>query len=156
MKTVIKGNIAKIDEMEQYSRRNCLVFHGLPEAPVTSNENTDDLIIKTVQEKLNITLSPSDIDRSHRLGQRRNSAIPRPVIIKFSRYNTLSAIFYKKKQLKGTKIMITESLTKLRAEILKSAVAYHGPNKVWTVNGDVWVNNGENKSKIQGVNVVFQ
>ena len=37
----------EIDELEQYSRRNCLVFHGLPENSATAgNENTTEAILK--------------------------------------------------------------------------------------------------------------
>ena len=33
------------DESEQYSRRNCLIFHGIEER---ENENTSDTIINTL------------------------------------------------------------------------------------------------------------
>ena len=37
----------EIDELEQYSRRNCLVFHGLPEnSAAAGNENTTEAILK--------------------------------------------------------------------------------------------------------------
>ena len=47
-----------IQDLDLYSRRNCLRINGLPECP---NENTDDLVLQLTREKLGVQLSPSDI-----------------------------------------------------------------------------------------------
>jgi hypothetical protein len=59
----------KLDEQEQYSRRNCLLIHGIPET--SSKENTDTLVIDTIRERLNIPITEEDLDRTHRLGPKR-------------------------------------------------------------------------------------
>ena len=64
-----------LDRQEQYSRRNCLLLHNIPE---TSNENTDDLVIKTVNEELLQAITINEIDRSHRLRKSQADKI-RPV-----------------------------------------------------------------------------
>ena len=131
------------DEMEQYSRRNCLVIHGITEH---QNENTDRLVIDTINSKLNISLSANDIDRSHRIGSRNNSAgRPRAIIVKLARYNTRAAVFRAKKLLKNTKIMITESLTAQRMTVLKKAKNQFGPRNVWTSDGEILTKNKEGK-----------
>ena len=38
-----------VDQQEQYSRRNCLLVHGIAE---TNDKNTDDLAVKTINERL--------------------------------------------------------------------------------------------------------
>ena len=53
----------EIDDLEQYSRRNCLLLHGVVE---TNVERTDDIIIKTCAEVLGIDVKQEDLDRSHR------------------------------------------------------------------------------------------
>ena len=55
------------ESLEQYSRRNCLLFHGLPEQ---ENENTNHLIIWFINKKLGVSINEYDLDRSHRLGYR--------------------------------------------------------------------------------------
>ena len=40
-----------VDELEQYSRRNCLLLHGVQE---NENENTDDIVLRIMSEELNI------------------------------------------------------------------------------------------------------
>ena len=80
-----------VDIQEQYSRRNCLLLHGFAEG---ERENTDELVLETLNEKMHIYLTPSDSDRTHHIGQRKaSSKKPRVVIIKFVSYNTRKKIF---------------------------------------------------------------
>ena len=58
----------EIDKHEQYSRRNCLLAHGIVE---TDDEVTVDLVIEIISMKMNIEISPADLDRTHRIGKRR-------------------------------------------------------------------------------------
>ena len=44
-----------VDKQEQYSRRNCLLLHGLAER---KRENTDNLVLETLNEKMHIDLTP--------------------------------------------------------------------------------------------------
>ena len=49
----------EIDKLEQYSHRNCLLVHGIVE---TDDEVTDDLVMETISTKMNIEISPADLD----------------------------------------------------------------------------------------------
>ena len=134
-----------LDRQEQYSRRNCLLLHNIPE---TSNENTNDLVIKTVNEELLEAITINEIDRSHRLGKSQAGKI-RPVIVKFARYHTRNKIFRKKKLLKGKQVSITESLTKRRMAELKEAREKHGFHDMWTSDGKIlYKDNFDNKIKV--------
>ena len=53
----------RIDDMEQYSRRSCLVATGVLEKV---EENTDDIILNTARQKLGIKLELHEIAKSHR------------------------------------------------------------------------------------------
>ena len=69
------------DQQEQYSRRNCLLVHGIKEV---RSEATDDIIIETISQNLDIDIAPHDIERSHRIGQpRQPREKQRPIIVKF-------------------------------------------------------------------------
>ena len=46
----------KADELEQYSRRSCLIFTGIPEPPKTQREDTDKEILDLCRDKLGIDL----------------------------------------------------------------------------------------------------
>ena len=97
-----------VDRQEQYLRHNCLLVHGIVE---TNDENTDDLILKTINEKLDINNTESEIDRSHSIGTKKDGRRPRPIIVKLMSYNTTEKVFASKRKLKGTRVSITESLT---------------------------------------------
>ena len=102
----------EIDKHEQYSRRNCLLVHGIVE---TDDEVTDELVIETISTKMNIEVSPSDLDRTHRIGKKKTGQNkPRPIIVKLSRHNVRKKVFSNKKNLKGFNISITERLTPKR------------------------------------------
>ena len=51
--------------MEQYSRRNSTLIHGLSEV---KGEDADSLVLETVKEKMSLDISTADIDRTHRIG----------------------------------------------------------------------------------------
>ena len=125
----------EIDDLEQYSRRNCLLLHGVVE---TNAECTDDIIIKTCAEELGIDVKQEDLDRSHRLGKvKRNDNKPPPIIVKFAHYAVRNKVFSNKKKLKGKKLLITESLTVYRMKLLDEARQKYGVRNVWTYDGRV-------------------
>ena len=112
---------------EQYSRRNCLLVHGIV------------YIINTLQQSMDETIKPEDIDRSHKLGKPKSSrnAKPRPIIVKFVRYNTRNRIYRNKKKLKGTEISVKESLTAKRINMLEKAREEYIFNNVWSEDGKI-------------------
>ena len=95
MKKKFENLEKEIDKHEQYSRWNCLLVFGIVE---TDDEVTDDLVIETISTKMNIEISPADLDRTHRIGKKkagRNK--PRPIMVKLSRYNVRETVFSNKK-----------------------------------------------------------
>ena len=97
-----------LDHQEQYSRRNCLLVHGVEEK---YNEDTDQEIINIVKNDLGEETTIHDIDRTHRLGKLNlDNNVPRAIIVKFTRYNVRNKIFKTKEKLKGKTVSITESL----------------------------------------------
>ena len=125
-----------LDDLEQYSRRNCLLIHGLEEE---DNENTTKKVLKVFKNKLGLStdLSESDITRSHRLGK-KSSNKTRPIIAKFISYQPRSEVYRNKKKLKGTKLTITENLTKRRVSLLNSCKSTFGKHNVWTNDGRIF------------------
>ena len=135
-----------LDKHEQYSRRNCLLLHGVAE---NNNESTDDVVMKTIREKMGEEIRDIDIDRTHRIGKAKSDGKSRPIIIKFARYNTRNKVFRKKKQLKGSGVSITESLTARRISQLKKAREEHEFKNVWSVDGRImYLDKNDNKVKV--------
>ena len=59
----------KMERQEQYSRRNCILIHGLKEE---IDESTDDRVLKLFREELNEDVLLADLDRTHRIGKKEN------------------------------------------------------------------------------------
>ena len=126
------------DEAEQYSRRNCLIFHGIEES---ENENTNDKIMALCEQKLKVKVDCKDIDRSHRLGPRKDKK-SRGVIVKFTSYNTREQIYRNRKKLRGSKdgaIFVHESLTKYRSELFWKVKSKFKDEleAIWTQDGRI-------------------
>ena len=65
-------------QQTQYSRRNCLLFHGIKEE---KDEDTNSIIINTVKEEIDIEILPNDLDRSHRTGNPKIKKKERQIIV---------------------------------------------------------------------------
>lgn len=141
----------QLDDNQQYSRRNCLILHGLPEA---RGENTNEVSLEHINKYLNLNLKSDQIDRSHRLGKRHTNLSSagkpkhRPIIMKFISYQHRAAVFREKRHLKDTRTLITESLTSARMELLRDAqnqVRLGSIKNVWTLDGRVIVLTNDDK-----------
>ena len=143
-----------VDRQEQYSRYNCLLIHGIVEETA---KGTYEKIINTLQQSMDETIKPEDIDRSHRLDKPKTSknAKPHPMIVKFTTYNTRNRIYRNKKKLKGTGISVTKSLTAMRINMLEKAREERTFNNVWSQDGKIMFFNKNTKLKFVIVNFCF-
>ena len=55
----------QIDRQEQYSRRNCLLIHGIEERRY---EVTGEVVIQTIKSEMDIDLNVKNIDWTHLIG----------------------------------------------------------------------------------------
>ena len=94
-----------LDRQQKYSRRNCVLIHGILEQ---KGEDTDEQALKIIREELGETADKSDLDRAHRIGTfKEDKTKCRSIIVKFSRYNVREKVFKNKKKLKGIGYSIT-------------------------------------------------
>ena len=137
-----------LDRQEQYLHCNCLSLRSIAESEC---ENTDDLVLEILNEKLHVDLTLSDLDRStlsdlgrsHGIGQKKASSNkPRAAIVKFVSCNLRKRVFLNKKRLEGTQVNTTESLTAKRVGFLKEAREKHQFRIVWTSDGKILYKDG--------------
>ena len=138
LQTALNDLEMRMDELEQYSRRDCVVFTGPDLPPDEEKEITTDLVIKMAKEKLNVDLKATDISVSHRLGKPKapdstNQAsnlkpAARPIIVKLVRrslkYDLTNACIKKK-----ASISVNESLTPRRLTLMRSILAVRKQHK---------------------------
>ena len=132
-----------VDDLEQYGRRNCLVFHGTRNIPTQGTYvDFEKFVLNRLNCRLKIEykIKPTDIDTCHILPSRNNR--PAPIIIKFVRRSIRDLAHGNKKRLKDEnnqeKLSITESLTRRRLQLLTNAKDAFGFRNVWTVNDNVY------------------
>ena len=153
-----------LEDLQQYSRRNCLIVSGVPER---RNEKTDDLI-KNVATKVGVEVQDQDIDRSHRLGAPKPGR-PRPIIVKFTRYNKRSELIKSRRKLRGTGIGIQEQLTPFnqwllgkaqelvkRCDIAKAAWSWDGTVTILVQKQGTSVTQRKGIKKVKDLNAIWQ
>jgi len=132
-----------LDDLDAYSRKNCLIVHGIEER---IGEDIEGVVSNFFKEKFQINVESSTIDNIHRLGRGgQNKKYPRPIIVRFVSYLVRRKIWTSKKALKGTKYLITESLTKRRLAVYKKAKEHFGVSNTWTQDSKIIVLTKEGK-----------
>ena len=152
---VLQGKLRLVDDalqdQLQYSRRNMLLIHGIEEK--NGPEDTDAIALEVFKE-IKVPMDKSKINRSHRLGRRinvPNQRKSRPIIVSFTSYQEKKSVFNAKKHLKGSKTLITESLTKSRYELLQQCWETYGKNNCWSYDGRIYVSANDTKFCVTSV-----
>ena len=99
----------KVENMESHSRRNNLIFNGIPTTkPNESSQDCEETLRSTLAKELKIDMSEIAFERVHRIKTRKS---PNPIIAKFTYYKDRESIIKKRASLKGTQIYINEDFT---------------------------------------------
>ena len=104
-----------IIKLEEYSRRNNLIFHGIPEK---ENERCEDDIKSFLVEKLGIADAQSRIiiNKAHRIGQRK-AIVTRPIIVQFIYSAQVFEVFSKRMSLKHHATTSTSIANKTKSSL---------------------------------------
>ena len=139
------------DKLEQYTRKNSLEIHGVPESAYTS---TEEVVLK-LAEALQVPINTDDIEISHKLNRKGN----KPIIVKFLSYKSKTSLYKARVNLRNIKlpnlfpgthqspqskdrISIYENLTSYRKKIVNEANRMRRDGvllKVWTMDGQIYV-----------------
>lgn len=140
----------EIDELEMYSRRNCVRVAGVSE----DRTDTDDVILD-IASKLDIPIKREEITVSHRVGPKNNDR-PRQIIARITNYELRHRLLKSSKQLRKIagmeNIAVNQDLTKTRNKLAYEArkLVKAGRAKssfVW--DGKIFViDHGDKKHKI--------
>lgn len=122
-----------MDRIETQSRKKLLLFHGIKE---DKDEDVQKRVLAVLSNQMKIPdIKVEHLSSCHRLGTKKDSA--RPILVRFSNMQLRSKAWKAKTSLKGTKVTITEFLTKTRQDIFVAARNYFGMKKCWTADGAI-------------------
>ena len=135
------------NDTEQYSRRWCLRFHGIP---VNPDKDCKQQVIDLLRDELKIgTVHFDDLDAAHRVGRGRNEKPP-AIIARFFRRDDCHRILTSRRALKGSGFVITDDLTHMNVKLLNRARIHAGVASTWSWNGSIWIQTEKgHKGKIQ-------
>lgn len=151
----------KVDDLEQYTRRDELVITGLDlkhrtYARVTANINTTEDSsqeeLETLEQQIvtffhnkDIHIQYEDISICHTLPAKSEKFKP-SIVIRFISRKARNNLIMQAKKLKGTNVYINEHLTKKNGNIAREARLLKKQKKIvatWTRNGNIWVRTKE-------------
>ena len=136
----IKRLTTRIEELEQYTRRDDVIINGLNIKPrtfarvaasnsVEAEENAPSQERESVEAQVisflsnnNIELSPNEVSACHPLASKDRSK-PVSVVVRFVSRKTKERLLRNAKKLKGTSVFINEHLTYKNAHIAREARA---------------------------------
>lgn len=140
------------DALEQYTRKNSLKIHGVPESAYTSIEE----VVFKLAEALNVDINPNDVEISHKLHRKGI----KPIIVKFQSHKVKARMYKERAKLKHVsisdlypdsttatrvesgRIYLNENLTSYRRDILKQANQKRKDGlltSVWSMDGKIFV-----------------
>ena len=112
--------------LESHSRRNNLIFFGIPEEVNETSAKTESLLYCFLGDELKLKEDEIDrisIERAYQLGKRNaNGEKPRPIIGKFSFYKNKEFILSNARILAGTVFGISQDFPQEIVEIRRGLV----------------------------------
>ena len=139
LRTQVQSQNFEIDRLEQYSRRENIRVFGVAE---TADELTNDITgcIVKVAADMGVAITERDISVSHRIGKKTGTK-RRPIIAKFVRRDTKTAIMRNKRNLKGLdsykSVFVNDDLTTMRSKLVYELKRDGSVTRVWTMNGKI-------------------
>ena len=104
----------KVSYLEGQSKRNNLLFHGVPERKDETWEECEVAVRKILEEKLGMeeawSESDIEIERAHRVGKFTKDKI-RPIVVKFANFKHRSLVFKNKSKLQKSNYRIQEQFS---------------------------------------------
>lgn len=129
----MRNVMIKQDDIENRSRRNNLLFFGIPDSGKETWDDSEAKVIQLCTDKLGVTVNPSSVERAHRIGKHTVDK-PRPIIVKFGLFKDKQRVLSAALKLKGTNISISEDYSKnVRQERAKLLAYARESNRKYTL-----------------------
>ncbi len=165
---------AKVNMIEQDSRRNSLIITGVPETfaervtggeiadggqPHFSRNDTLQAVCTVVHEACKVQVVPADIQAAYRLKGRQNAAgTARPLLVSFHSTSTRDLVMKARRPretltFRGSKVYFNDHLTTAYADIFhkaRSLVKEKAASSTWIANGRIFIKwaDGDRPSRI--------
>lgn len=146
---------SRVNDLEQYTRRNNVRVLGVPESAEESVEVCERKVLKIIKEKLELPIMESgDIEAIHRIGRQGKQkqgqpTRPRPIIVRFLSRKSTETVLSNRRKLKNTGIVIVEDLTHDNFVLLNKCWDHAGVADAWTRRGNIFVKTAKDSRVIR-------
>lgn len=134
------------ENLQQNAKSKNICMFGVPEE---TNEKTSVLVLKTLNDKMNLQVSKEGINNCFRIGKNTNSQKTRPIIVSFANDYQRNIVIKNRRSLKGSGIFISEDLIKSRQALFREARSKVDKKCVYTSEGNIFVIRDNVKYKIR-------
>lgn len=114
---------ARLDEFEDRSRRENLIFYGIEDSASETWADSEEKVRSILNSTLNLQLPDEAIARAHRLGT-FSPHKTRPVIARFTSFKTKDSVLSQKSKFRGTNISISADFCKATRAIRKKLIDF--------------------------------
>ena len=119
LKTQLHDLARKTDDLECRSKRNNLIFCGIPRADNEASQDCEGIVSDLITDKLELA-DDIEFDRVHRLSGKPNS----PVVARCCFYKQKEKIMKERSKLKGSSIFIAEDFSPRVREIRQALIPH--------------------------------
>ncbi|KAG5868563.1 hypothetical protein JTB14_003246 [Gonioctena quinquepunctata] len=125
-------------ELDQVQQDKKIVrMYGIKE---TKNENILEVVQQIFTDKLSLDLDDRRNGSCYRIKSNQDGkGITKPIIVKFASSDDCRMVLRNKKKLKGSRVTITEDLTKSGHDIFVNLREIYGKRNVWTQSGKICI-----------------
>lgn len=99
----------KLDYLENQSRRNNIIFDGIPETKQETWKVSEEKVLSVLKTNMGFTDDPP-IERAHRVGS-ANPRKTRPIVVKFLNFKDRDTVLRNGKKLRGTSVYVRDDLS---------------------------------------------
>ncbi|KAK7484103.1 hypothetical protein BaRGS_00024715 [Batillaria attramentaria] len=145
----------RVNDLEQYGRRNNVRILGVPES---KGEDCEKQVLDIFRKNLRLRdMGNMDIEAAHRVGQhpqsqrgpQQKSPKARPIIVRFVNRKAADTVLYNRRMLKGTAFVITEDLTRANFALLNYCWDHPEVDDAWSKRGAIYAKRGSRIRKIE-------
>lgn len=147
----IKDLESKIEQIQQNEKLNNLCIYGVNNQ---GSEKIHDTVLKIFNDVVKVKVNAMDILTCYKIGKDTDKA--GPIIVRFFDVNIRNAILKNCKNLKGTRMGITEDLVKKRLFLYRKAQEAFDRKSVFVRNGRILVKIGDAMKRIQEENDIYK
>ncbi|XP_065296942.1 uncharacterized protein [Dermacentor albipictus] len=102
---------SRLDDLEDRSRRDNLIFFGIPDTSSETWAESEEHVRKILSEKLDLSFPDEGIHRAHRLGSYVSEKC-RPIIVKFGSSKLRDKIISQRTKFKNSKVSFSEDFSR--------------------------------------------